>query len=159
MKLHRLSCSLLSVLAAILLFTLACHKETEEDKVRGVITTIQRATEEKKLLSALDPISKAYRDPQGNDFDAIKTLLLYYFYQHKKIGVTIPSIDVTVSGQTARASFQAILSGRGSSEDAHLSILPEALGAYSFDVDLKKEEGKWKVFSAVWTRVGDGGRE
>jgi hypothetical protein len=156
MKPSILSSRILFALVTILLFTIFCHKETDEDKVRGIITTVQHAAEEKKLLSVLEPISKAYRDPQGNDFDDIKTLMLNYFFRHKKIAVTIPSIDVAVSGQTARANFQAILSGRGGSEDANLGILPEALGLFNFDVQLRKEEGTWKVTSAMWTRVGNG---
>jgi len=60
-----------------------------------------------------------------------------------------------VTGPTAKALFQAILTGRGTGEAAG-GILPEALGAYNFEVLLAKEDGSWKVTSAMWERAGEG---
>lgn len=147
---------LLYILAAILILATGCHKETEEDKVRKVIDRIQHAVEEKKIAAVLEHIAKSYRDPQGNDLDGIKGLLLFYFYRHQKVSVSIPSIDVTVTGPSARATFQTVLAGRGGGEEAQLAIMPEALGVYDFEVSFKKEEKEWKVVSAAWKRAGEG---
>jgi len=133
----------------------ACSKETEEDKVKKVVTTVQQAAEEKKISAVLEHISKTYRDPQGNDYNAIKGLLAFYFFRHQKVSVYMPNIDIVVTGSTAKAVFQAILTGRGAGE-ASGGILPEALGAYDFEVLLSKEDGKWKVTSAKWERAGEG---
>ncbi len=146
----------LCLLPAILLLFTACHKDTEEDRVRKVVGSVQQATEEKKILSVLEHVSKSYRDPQGNDYDGVKGLLAFYFFQHQKVRVFIPSIDVAVTGPTARATFQSILTGAGSGEGSTLSSLPEALGAYNFEVQFRTEEGRWKVTSAKWERVGEG---
>jgi hypothetical protein len=132
-----------------------CSKETEEDKVKKVITSVQQAAEEKKITAVLEHISKTYRDPQDNDYNGIKGLLAFYFFRHQKVKVYMPNIDIVVTGPTAKAIFQAILTGRGSGEAAG-GILPEALGAYNFDVLLKKEDGQWKVTSAKWERAGEG---
>ncbi|MEK6744015.1 MAG: hypothetical protein AABZ15_10405 [Nitrospirota bacterium] len=151
MKIHR---SMLMLAIPVLLLT-ACPKETEEDKVKKVVTSIQQATEEKKIGAVLEHISKTYRDPQGNDYNGIKGLLAFYFFRHQKVSVYMPNIDIVVTGQTAKAVFQAILTGRGAGE-ASGGILPESLGAYNFEVLLIKEDGTWKVTSAKWERAGEG---
>ena len=151
MKIHR---PILILMIPVLLLS-ACSKETEEDKVKKVITSVQQAAEEKKITAVLEHISKTYRDPQDNDYNGIKGLLAFYFFRHQKVKVYMPNIDIVVTGPTAKAIFQAILTGRGSGEAAG-GILPEALGAYNFDVLLKKEDGQWKVTSAKWERAGEG---
>jgi len=132
-----------------------CSKETEEDKVKKVVTSVQQAAEEKKIGAVLDHISKTYRDPQGNDYNGIKGLLAFYFFRHQKVTVYMPNIEIVVTGSTAKAAFQAILTGRGTGEAAG-GILPESLGAYNFEVLLNKDDGKWKVTSAKWERAGEG---
>lgn len=132
-----------------------CSKDTEEDKVKKVVTSVQQAAEEKKIGAVLEHVSKTYRDPQGNDYNGIKGLLAFYFFRHRKVSVYMPNIDIVVTGPTAKAVFQAILTGRGTGETAG-GILPEALGAYNFEVFLSKEDGLWKVTSAKWERVGEG---
>jgi hypothetical protein len=144
----------IGLLAAILLSP-ACHRDTEEDRVRKVITEIQQSAEEKKILAVLDHISMSYRDPQGYDRDGIKGLLAFYFFRHRKVSVYMPNVDIVVTGLTAKATFQAILTGRGTGESAG-TILPEALGAYNFEVLFRKEDGRWKVTSAKWERAGEG---
>jgi hypothetical protein len=139
----------------ILLFLIpwfsACSKDTEENKVKKVVTSVQHAAEEKKISAVLGHISRSYRDPQGNDYNAVKGILAFYFFQHQKISVYIPNIDVVVNGPTAQVIFQSVLSGRSTSGN----ILPEALGAYNFEVHLYKEDGTWKITSAKWERGGE----
>ena len=69
--------------------------------------------------------------------------------------VYMPNIDIVVTGSAAKAVFQAILTGRGTGGEAG-GILPEALGAYNFEVLLNQEDGQWKVTSAKWERAGEG---
>ena len=132
----------------------ACHRETEEDRVHKVIGTVQTAAEEKKIMTILDQLSRTYRDPQGYDYEGIKGLLAFYFYRHQKIHVYVPSQDVTVTGDGATASFEAVLTGAAPGESAG-TVLPGAFGVYRFNVDLRKAEGRWKVTSAKWERIGD----
>lgn len=144
----------LIVICIILAFTLCCHKESEQDKVKKVITNVQKAAEEKDIKKIINSISKTYNDPQGNNYESIKGVVLAYFYQYPKISVYIPSLDVSAEGASAKATFQAVLTSRGAAESVP-AILPESLGMYAFDVSLKKESGEWKVLSAKWERMGD----
>jgi len=133
-------------------FQHACHKETEEERVKHAVQAIQKGTEIKDIRAILSHISKNYRDPQGNDREGIKGLLLFYFYQHKSISVILNNLEVTVREASATARFEAILSGRAGDSG---TILPETLGAYRFSVNFSKESGEWRVVAAQWERLGE----
>src|SRR3990172_6068058 len=146
------------ITAAVLLIFMvlpACHKETEQDRVKKVIQEIQKAAGEKEIKTILGHLSKMYRDPRGYDHDGIKGLLLYYFFRHQRVSVYIPNIDVTVTDTSAKAFFQTVLSG-GNKVASPGDLLPEALGMYDFEVSFVKESGEWKVMSAAWKKVGEG---
>lgn len=145
------------LLGILIAFGLGCHKETEQDKVKKLITTLQKATEEKDIKTIITSLSKTYSDPQGNTYESIKGLVLAYFYRYPKISMYIPSLDVSVEDASAKAVFQAVLTARGAGEAAP-TVLPESLGMYTFDLSLKKESGAWKVTSATWERVGEGSK-
>jgi hypothetical protein len=148
------------VVTLILLFTmtiatLSCHKETEQDKVKKVITDIQKAAEEKNVKKIINNLSKTYLDPQGFNYDTIKGLLLGYFFQHPKISAYITDLEIYVDNTSAKVFFQAILTG-GSKTGSAADLIPESLGIYSFVVSLQNEPDGWKITSATWARVGDG---
>jgi hypothetical protein len=144
------------LIAVILLH--GCHKDAEQDKIKKVIITVQQSAENKDINAILSRLSKTYRDPQGNDYDGIKGLLLFYFFRHQKVSIFITNLEVTVNESSAKAGFQAVLSG-GSKMGSPSDSFPEALGMYIFDVSLAKESGEWKVASAKWERFGDTQRE
>jgi hypothetical protein len=146
------------VVTLLLLFTIAtlgCHNETEQDKVRKVITDIQKAAEEKNVKKIINNLSKTYMDPQGFNYDTIKGLLLGYFFQHPKISAYITGLEISVDNTFAKAVFQVVLTGGGKTGSA-ADMVPESLGIYAFVVEMKKEPDGWKVASATWERVGDG---
>lgn len=143
------------ILSLLLLMLAACHRETEEDRVRKVIGTVQQAAEEKKVRAVLEHLSLSYQDAQGYDREGIKGLLVLYFFRHQAVSVSLPALDVTVAGAEARAVFQAILTGREGGGPAP-AILPDALGVYDFDVSFRKEGDAWKIVSATWQRAGEG---
>jgi hypothetical protein len=145
------------LILTVLVCTLVhCQRRTEEDRVRKVIAAAQEAVEQKKILSVQEHLSRSYRDPQGYDYDGIKQLLAFYFFRHQAVSVYIPFLEVTVTGPSATARFQTILSGRGVDGGSAGVILPDALGAYDFDISFRNEEGQWKVVSAKWVRSGEG---
>ena len=146
------------VVAIFLIFiitiaVLGCHKETDQEKVKKVITDIQTAGEEKDVKKILNNLSKTYSDPQGYNYDSVKGLLLSYFFRYPKISVYINNLNISVENTSARAVFQTVLTSRektGSVTD----VIPQSLGIWDFDVSLKKESNNWKVISAKWTQAG-----
>jgi len=144
----------LFVLSCLFALNPGCHKATEEDKVKKIITDVQTYAEEKDVKKIIGSLSKSYRDPQDFTYDSLKGMLLGYFFGHQKIHVYITNLDVAVNDSSATSSFQALLSGNdqtGSPAD----LVPEALGLYAFEVSFKKESGEWKVVSAKWDRMAD----
>jgi hypothetical protein len=145
----------LTILALLLLT--ACHQETEEDKIRNVITGIQKAVSEKDRSTVLGHFSKTYHDPQGNNYDGVKGLLIFYFMKHQRVNAYVPNLDISRKDDAAQVSFQTVLTGAGGDPAAAgTGLLPEALGVYAFDVLMQKESGTWKVTSAKWERINEG---
>jgi hypothetical protein len=53
------------LVVAITIIVLGCHKESEQDRIKKVITDIQTATEKKDVKKILNNLSKNNSDPQG----------------------------------------------------------------------------------------------
>jgi len=146
------------VLATVTLLCLTgCHKETEEDKIKNVIAEIQKTAREKDLGAVLGHLSKTYHDPQGNNYDGIKGLLLFFFMKHRQVNAYVSNLDISIENNAAQASFQAVLTGAGGgAPEGGTGLLPEALGVYAFNVTMQKESGAWKITSAKWERINEG---
>ena len=142
-----------TVLAALVLATGSCTKATEEDRVKKVVTSVQQAAEEKKIKTIQEHLSRTYRDPKGYDYDGIKGLMAFYFFRHKTVSVYISGLESTVNGPQATARFQALLTAKGVDGESASIILPDAMGAYNFEVSFMKEEKDWKIVSAHWQRI------
>ncbi|OGW35790.1 MAG: hypothetical protein A2010_16760 [Nitrospirae bacterium GWD2_57_9] len=128
-----------------------CETDTDEDKVRDTLAVVEKSVEEKDIRTALSRISKTYRDGQGNDFEGIKGLILFYFFRHAAISVLLHEVEIQVQGAAATADFQALLSSRAGES---VNLLPEAVGSYRFHVVLTRESDEWKVQAATWEKSG-----
>ena len=64
----------ISLIFIIAIAVLGCHKESDQDKVKKVITDIQAAGEQKDVRKIMSNISKTYSDPQGFNYDGILSL-------------------------------------------------------------------------------------
>jgi len=140
------------IIFAVAFAFIGCARESEEAKVKKVITKIQAAGEEKEIKKIMAHISKTYSDPRGYNYEGIHGLLLGYFFRYPKISIYITGMMISVEGDSAKAVFQAVLTSKektGSIKD----IIPEALGVWEFDVTLEKEARDWKVTSAKWEEV------
>ena len=133
----------------VVLTVIGCHRETEQDKVKKVITEIQAAGEVKDVSKIMKNLSKNYSDPQGFNYEGIKGLLLGYFFRYPKISAYINNLTVSVENSSARAEFQTVLTS-GEKTGSMADVIPNSLGVWDFDVTLKKESNDWKVTSAKW---------
>jgi len=142
------------VIFVIIIIAHGCHKETEQNKVKKVITDIQTAAEEKDLKKVINNIAKTYNDPQGYNYETIKGLLIGYFLQYPKISAYITNLEISVENTSAKAAFQVVLTS-GNKTGSASDVIPRSLGMYDFTVSLKKESNDWKVASAKWEQVGN----
>jgi hypothetical protein len=141
------------LLVLVLAMTFAgCHRETDEQKIKKIITDIQTAAEVKDVKEIINNLSKTYKDPQGFNYETIKGLLVGYFLQYPKVSVYINNLEISVENSSAKAVFQTVLTS-GDKTGSIKDIIPQSLGMYDFDVSLQKESDGWKVISAKWEPV------
>jgi hypothetical protein len=131
---------------------LSCHKETDQDKVKKIITDIQASSEQKDVRKIMNNISKNYSDPQGFNYDGIKGLLIGYFFRYPKISVYINNLTISVDNTSAVAVFQTVLTS-GEKTGSVTDVIPQSLGIWDFNVTMKKESSDWKVTSAKWEQT------
>jgi len=136
----------------ITITALGCHKETEQDKVKKVITDIQTAAQEKDVKKIINNLAKTYNDLQGYNHKTIKGLLIGYFLRYPKISAYITNLEISIENKSAKAVFQTVLTS-GNKTGSASDVIPQSLGVYDFDVSLKKESNGWKVTSAKWEQV------
>ena len=144
----------ISLVFVIIITALGCHKETEQDKVKKVITDIQTAAQEKDVKRIIGNLANTYNDPQGYNHETIKGLLIAYFLQYPTISAYITNLEISIENKSAKAVFQTVLTS-GNKTGSMSDVIPQTLGVYDFDVSLKKESNNWKVTSAKWEQVGN----
>jgi hypothetical protein len=137
----------------ITIAVLGCHKETDQDKIKKIITDIQTAAQEKDVKKIINNLAKTYNDPQGFNYETIKGLLIGYFFQYPKISVYINNLEISVEDTSSKAVFQTVLTS-GNKTGSVADVIPQSLGIYDFDVSFKKESNGWKVISAKWEQAG-----
>jgi hypothetical protein len=142
----------MSLVFVIIITVLGCHKQTEQDKVKKVITDIQAAAQEKDVKKIINNLSKTYNDPQGYNYETIKGLLIVYFLQYPKISAYITNLEISIENTSAKAVFQTVLTS-GNKTGSAADVIPQSLGVWDFDVTLKKESNDWKVTSAKWEQA------
>ncbi len=143
-----------SALLVALVFCPACKKPlSEEDRIKAVINDTADRAKEKDIKGILEHVSKDYRDPEGNDRNALKGILFVYFQGYEKVGVFVRDIQVTVNGDEAEAQVKVILTG-GQDPDTMGNVVPKSGGGYLVDLKLAKEGGDWMVVRASWTDIG-----
>jgi hypothetical protein len=145
---------ILLLIFVITITALGCHKETEQDKVKKIITDIQTAAEEKDVKKIINNLANTYSDPQGYNHETIKGLLIVYFLQYPKISAYITNLEISIEDKSAKALFQTALTS-GNKTGSISDVIPQTLSVYDFDVSLKKESNGWKVTSAKWEQVGN----
>lgn len=137
------------LVVAVFMSVVSCHKESDEDRVKKVITGIQFAGEKKDIGALMKNVSKDYSDPRGFNDEGIRALVFAYFLHYPKISVYINHMAITVHETGATAVLQAVLTS-GDKTGAVTDLIPQSLGVWDFDVKLKKESNDWKVISATW---------
>jgi hypothetical protein len=129
-----------------------CQKETEQDKVRKVVTDIEAAAEEKDAGKIMDNLSKTYSDPQGSNYETIRKMLQGYFLIYPKISAYITNLDTSIENASAKAVFHVVLTSANKTGSV-TDVVPRSLGMYDFNVSLRKESDGWKVTSAKWAQM------
>lgn len=135
-------------LFCLLLF---CNKPTEEGRIKEIVKTLAEAGSRKDIKTIKEYISKDYHDPKGNDYDALRSLLAYYFLQHPRISIFITDQTINLKENSATVEAHAVLSS-GKEIKSLSDIIPEGMTFYVFIIDFRKVNGDWLIFGADWFR-------
>lgn len=128
-----------SFIAAILLGSCG-SKSSDEQQVRELFASIEKAAENRNTSDVLEFVADDYSDAQGFDQSQLRNFLRGYFLSHPKLEVlvNIESLEFQAEGLAqARVSVRAVPLGELSTGDA-----------VTLDVELRKPDGTWRVVRA-----------
>jgi hypothetical protein len=131
--------SVVVTLAASLLA--ACGTRTsDEEQVRALFKSVEKAAEARDTGDVLDSVAADYSDAQGFDRSQLQNFLRGYFLSHPKIEllVNVESLEFPADGLAhARVGIASV------SFDA-----PGNSDAVTLDVELRRPAGEWQVVRA-----------
>ena len=117
---------------------------SEEEQVSEAIGRVATALEEGKLGEAMEPVSETYSDENGLSKKALRGMLFKQFSKRGPVNLTLSGIAVTVEGDEAEASFEA-LAVEGMEGSA--LPLPADGDLLHFKVELRREGSEWRIVS------------
>jgi hypothetical protein len=140
------------LVVASLAVALACSgpPETPEDRVRAAIAAMEEAAEARDAAALKEHVSESYSDPRGNDRQKLAGLATFHFMQNRSLHL-LTSVRKVVVERPGEARAIAVVAMAGSPIPG-----PEALSGlraelYYFDVELREEDGDWRVTRATWS--------
>jgi len=114
-------------------------KSSDEEKVRALVASVEKAAEARDTSDVLERVGPDYSDTQGFDKSQLQNFLRGYFLSHPKIEllVNIESLEFPADG-LARARIGVA------------SVALDQLGGDSvtLDVELRRLDGDWLVTRA-----------
>jgi hypothetical protein len=129
----------LAVLITTGLLCACAPQSSDEEKVRALIASVEKAAEARDSGDVLALVSPDYSDKQGLDKSQLQNFLRGYFLSHPKIEllVNIESLEFPVDGLArARVGFASVALDQLAGDTATL------------DVELRRVDGDWQVTRA-----------
>lgn len=129
-------------LAALLL--VACSDE--RDTVERVIHQVADAAELKNMDGVMAYVSSDYRDGRGRDRERIRHLVAAQLHRDERISIAFRRVEVdAIDGGVVTASLEAVLAEGDIEGERIADVLPKSMGAWRFDLELRKEGERWLV--------------
>ena len=118
--------------------------------MRQVVGAAESAAEERDLSAVMDLVADGYSDTQGQDKEAIRSLMRGFFVLNQSVHLLMRIEDLEFpSDEVAEARVTVGMLGRQSQEDWSF-----AADVYEFDVRLVHKDDEWRLQSAQWRRPG-----
>jgi len=139
----------LALLAAAL--GVACQRDapTAQEQVLATFTRAEEAAESGEVGLVGSQISEAYRDPAGNDKQAIEGLLALHVLRQRRLHLLtrVVSLEIATPDE-ARAEVLVAMAAAPVDDPGLLTGVRADL--YRFELVLRDEDGAWRVVSAQW---------
>lgn len=137
--------------AALALAALACSgdPETPEARVRAVFAAIEAAAQARDVAALEEHVSDAYSDPRGHDKRELGAVAAMHLLRNESVHLLtrVRELEIAPDG-TARAIALVAMAATPIPGPELLPTLRADL--HRFDVELREEDGTWRVTRAEW---------
>ena len=135
------------VLAVIALFALVlsgCRHTPDEQLVREAIAAVAQAAEAGAASEVSAPLSDDFDGNAGElDRRELTNMVRLLALRGEHIGVTMGPVSIEHRGERMVATFTVTLTSGG-------KLLPDQLGLYQVESAWRKDDGKWRCYTASW---------
>lgn len=131
---------------------LACGgaQDTPEAAVRRTLAAIEAAAGARDPGAVAAHLSAAYRDPHGNDRDAVRRIAAFHLLRSQSVHTLVRLRDLAIV-EPGIAEVDALVAMAGTALPDAEALATVRADLYRFAVTLAEEEpGTWRVTSATW---------
>lgn len=138
---------LLMALALLSTCLSACRRTPDEARVREAIAAVAKAAEAGSASAVGAPLSEEFDGNAGSlDRRGLTSMVRLLSLRGEHIGVTMGPVSIEHRGERMLATFTVTLTRGGG------RLLPDQLGLYRVESAWRKEDGKWRCYTASWSR-------
>jgi hypothetical protein len=137
------------MLAVLVTVVAGCgESQTPDAIVRAVIAQGEQAAEARDLSAIMDLVAPSFEDGQGGGRDELKQYLRGYLVAHQSIHLLskVESVEFPYR-DLAKVSLTVGTLGR---EAAAATAFDLAADVYDVELELKLDDGEWRVTRASW---------
>lgn len=135
------------LLTAFALWALAlsgCRHTPDEQQVRESIAAVAQAAEAGAASDVSAPLSDDFDGNAGElDRRELTNMVRLLALRDEHIGVTMGPVSIEHRGERMMATFTVTLTSGG-------KLLPDQLGLYEVESAWRKDDGKWRCYTASW---------
>jgi hypothetical protein len=135
------------LLTAFALWALAlsgCLHAPDEQQVRESIAAVAQAAEAGAASDVSTPLSNDFDGNAGElDRRELTNMVRLLALRGEHIGVTMGPVSIEHRGERMVATFTVTLTSGG-------KLLPDQLGLYEVESAWRKDDGKWRCYTASW---------
>ena len=140
----RKNARLLTAFALLALVLSGCRHTPDEQQVRDAIAAVARAAETAAASDVSAPLSDDFDGNAGElDRRGLTNMVRLLALRGEHIGVTMGSVSIEHRGERMVATFTVTLTSGG-------KLLPDQLGLYEVESAWRKDDGKWRCYTASW---------
>jgi hypothetical protein len=140
----RKNARLLTAFALLALVLSGCRHTPDEQQIRDAIAAVAQAAETGAAGDVSAPLSDDFDGNAGElDRRGLTNMVRLLALRGEHIGVTMGPVSIEHRGERMVATFTVTLTSGG-------KLLPDQLGLYEVESAWRKDDGKWRCYTASW---------
>jgi len=140
----RKNAGVLTVLVLFALVLSGCRHTPDEQQVRDAIAAVAQAAEAGAASEVSAPLSDDFDGNAGElDRRGLTNMVRLLALRGEHIGVTMGPVAIEHRGERMMATVTVTLTSGG-------KLLPDQLGLYQVESAWRKDDGKWRCYTASW---------